>query len=235
MRAANPDVIYSFASGFGETGPRAPLPANDHLMQALSGVEAAQGGYGPAADLPGLGRDRRRRRLDVRGRHDRRPVRPAPTAVPASRSRPACSARRCLMRSGAFLAGDEVVGGPVLDADQTGYGAAYRLYQCADDAWFALAVPDGAAWGRLRALVGVDGLPVEPPPLRTRGGEPQPAEAQLERVFRSRPAAAGSPRCAEPGVPVELVARRGSLLVHRRFRGRPGQPPARTGGPLRVG
>jgi len=46
VRAANPNVIYSFASGFGESGPRAPLPANDHLMQALSGAEAAQGGHG---------------------------------------------------------------------------------------------------------------------------------------------------------------------------------------------
>ena len=46
VRAANPEAIYSFASGFGVSGPRAPLVANDHLMQALSGVEAAQGGAG---------------------------------------------------------------------------------------------------------------------------------------------------------------------------------------------
>ena len=46
VRAANPDVVYSFASGFGETGPRALLPTNDQLMQALSGIEAGQGGAG---------------------------------------------------------------------------------------------------------------------------------------------------------------------------------------------
>ncbi|HXY27133.1 MAG TPA: CoA transferase, partial [Acidimicrobiales bacterium] len=45
-RAANPDVVYSFASGFGEHGPRALLPTNDQLMQALAGVEHAQGGAG---------------------------------------------------------------------------------------------------------------------------------------------------------------------------------------------
>ena len=39
-------IVRDDASGFGPTGPRAPLPANDHLMQALSGVEAAQGGAG---------------------------------------------------------------------------------------------------------------------------------------------------------------------------------------------
>jgi crotonobetainyl-CoA:carnitine CoA-transferase CaiB-like acyl-CoA transferase len=42
VHAANPDAVYSFASGFGETGPRAPLSANDQLMQALAGVEAGQ-------------------------------------------------------------------------------------------------------------------------------------------------------------------------------------------------
>ncbi len=46
VRAVNPDVVYSFASGFGEHGPRALLPANDQLMQALAGIEAAQGGAG---------------------------------------------------------------------------------------------------------------------------------------------------------------------------------------------
>jgi crotonobetainyl-CoA:carnitine CoA-transferase CaiB-like acyl-CoA transferase len=46
VRAAHPDVVYSFASGFGSTGPRAPLPANDQLMQALAGIEASQGGHG---------------------------------------------------------------------------------------------------------------------------------------------------------------------------------------------
>jgi crotonobetainyl-CoA:carnitine CoA-transferase CaiB-like acyl-CoA transferase len=46
VRTANPDVVYSFASGFGQTGPRALLPANDQLMQALAGIETGQGGAG---------------------------------------------------------------------------------------------------------------------------------------------------------------------------------------------
>ena len=55
------------------------------------------------------------------------------------------------LKSGAFLAGDTAVGGPVLDARQTGYGAAYRMYQGADGAWFALAIPDAATWLRMKA------------------------------------------------------------------------------------
>ncbi|HUA95552.1 MAG TPA: CoA transferase, partial [Acidimicrobiales bacterium] len=46
VRAANPDVVYSFSSGFGEHGPRALLPTNDQLVQALSGIEQSQGGAG---------------------------------------------------------------------------------------------------------------------------------------------------------------------------------------------
>src|SRR5205807_5703111 len=46
VRQVKPDVVYSHATGFGETGRRALLAANDHLMQALSGVEAAAGGHG---------------------------------------------------------------------------------------------------------------------------------------------------------------------------------------------
>jgi hypothetical protein len=37
-------------------------------------------------------------------------------------------------------------GGPLLDAGQTGYGAAYRIYQGADSGWLALAIPDQRAW-----------------------------------------------------------------------------------------
>jgi crotonobetainyl-CoA:carnitine CoA-transferase CaiB-like acyl-CoA transferase len=110
------------------------------------------------------------------------------------------------LKSGAFLAGDTVVGGPVLDAQQTGYGAAYRLYQGADGAWFALAVPDAASWLRLRAAVARDDLPLSPPPLRTvLGAGPQPAELTLETAFRGQDAAAWVRALRAAGVPAEPV------------------------------
>lgn len=203
VRAANPNVVYSFASGFGVTGPRALLPANDQLMQALAGIEAAQGGYGAEPTFLSWGS------IDVAGGW-----------ISACAILAALYARRrtgagqsvsssllgtaLFLKSGAFVAGERVVEGPVLDQDQLGYGAAYRLYQGADGAWFALAVPDQPAWDALRRLV--DGLPAAPPPLRTRGGDRQPEEKLLEAAFATRPADEWVSLLGEARIPVEPVA-----------------------------
>lgn len=207
VRAANPDVVYSFASGFGETGPRATLPANDQLMQALSGVEAGQGGEGMPATYLVWGA------IDVTGgwmaacgvlaglyaRRRRGGGQSVSTSLLAA---------ALTMKSGAFLAGGQVVRGPVLDAGQTGYGAAYRIYAGADGAWFALAVPDVPAWQRLRAVTGLDELPAAPPPLRTTGA-PQPEEVLLERIFRGKNAADWVAALRSGGVPAEEVVEAG--------------------------
>jgi crotonobetainyl-CoA:carnitine CoA-transferase CaiB-like acyl-CoA transferase len=77
VRAVNPDVIYSFASGFGEHGPRTPL----RERPAHAGAVRRRGGPGwcrPAAHIPGVGGDRRHRRLAGGIRDTRRPLRPAP-------------------------------------------------------------------------------------------------------------------------------------------------------------
>lgn len=204
VRAANPDVIYSFASGFGDRGPRASLPANDQLMQALSGIEAAQGGAGRpptylvwgAIDVTGgwvaacgvlAGLYARRRRGGGQ-------------SVASSLLGAALT-----LKSGVFLAGDRVVSGPVLDAGQTGYGATYRLYEGGDGAWFALAVPDSGAWRRLCDVVRLDGLPDAPPPLRTEPGGPQPEETLLAEAFRTKDAAFWVAELQAAGVPVEPV------------------------------
>ncbi len=204
VRAANPDVVYSFASGFGDTGPRALLPTNDQLMQALSGIEAGQGGAGRAPTYLVWGS------VDVTGGWL------AACGVLAGlfarrRRGGGQSVRSSLLgaaltlKSGAFLSGDEVVSGPVLDGDQRGYGAAYRLYQGADDAWFALAVPDDATWERLRTVVADDALSASPPPLRTDGAL-QPAERLLEAAFAAKAADVWVAALRAADVPVEPVA-----------------------------
>ena len=205
VRAANPEVVYSFASGFGPTGPRALLPANDHLMQALSGAEAAQGGWGRPPTFVAWGA------IDVTGGwiaacgvlaglYARRR-----TGAGQSVSTSLLGASLAL-ESGAFVADGAAVAAPVLDADQTGYGAAYRLYQGADGEWFALAASDTDAWTRLISRVPAAGLPDQPPGLRTTPGERQPAEVLLEDVFGSRPAAAWVAALRDAGVAVEVVA-----------------------------
>jgi crotonobetainyl-CoA:carnitine CoA-transferase CaiB-like acyl-CoA transferase len=174
-------------------------------MQALAGIETGQGGAGQpptylvwgAVDVTGgwLAACGVLAGLYARRRHG------GGQTVSASLLGAALT-----LKSGAFLAGDRVVGGPVLDQNQTGYGAAYRIYQAADGAWFALAVPDARAWDRLRAVVGPSGLPDSPPALRTDRAGSQPEELLLESVFRTKSAAALVAELRAAGVPVEPVA-----------------------------
>jgi crotonobetainyl-CoA:carnitine CoA-transferase CaiB-like acyl-CoA transferase len=196
--------VYSFASGFGDTGPRAPLPTNDQLMQALAGIEAGQGGAGQPPIYLVWGA------VDVTGGWLA-----ACGIVAALYARRRCgggqSVRSSLLgaaltlKSGAFVADDTVVRGPVLDGDQLGYGAAYRLYEGADGEWFALAVPDADAWERLCAVVDIDALPSSPPPLRTDDGAAQTAELLLAEAFAAKEAAAWVDALRAADVPVEPV------------------------------
>src|SRR5262249_6642908 len=110
------------------------------------------------------------------------------------------------LKSGAFAAGDTIVEGPILNADQTGYGAAYRLYRAHDGRWLALAVPDASTWGRLLDVVRVAGLPAQPPAYRVGRGERQPTEALLEEAFSTRDAGTWVAALRAAEVPAELVA-----------------------------
>jgi crotonobetainyl-CoA:carnitine CoA-transferase CaiB-like acyl-CoA transferase len=205
VRGVNPNVVYSHASGFGSHGPRAWLAANDHLMQALTGLEAAAGGAGQGptyldwgaidvtsgwvaacAVLVGLYAQRRTGRAQS----------VTSTLLGAGLT----------LKSGAFLAGETVVTGPLVDSRQTGYGATYRIYQAGDGAWLALVVPDDSTWTRLRQVVGADGLPRTPPRLRTGPDDGRGAGERLERAFAQDSAGAWVAALTAAGVPAETVA-----------------------------
>ena len=207
VRAANPDVVYSFASGFGERGPRALLPTNDQLTQALAGVEDGQGGVGRPPTFLVWGA------VDVAGGwiaacgvlaglYARR------RGGGGQRVSSSLLGAGLLLKSGAFLAGDAIVSGPVVDPDQRGYGATYRLYEGGDGHWFALAVPDADAWTTLREIAEADELPLGPPPLRTHPGDLQPEERILESAFRRKAAREWVDVLAAAGLPVEPVPER---------------------------
>ncbi len=207
VRAANPHAVYSFSSGFGETGRRAPLPTNDQLIQALAGIEQGQGGSGATPTFLVWGA------VDVAaGWVSACGV----LAALYARRRTGCGQRVAsnllgaglMLASGAFVSGGRVVAGPELDADQLGYGATYRLYEGGDGRWLALAVPDADCWTRLVSAVssaGEVGLPADPPPLGRPGGGRQPEELALEAGFRQRPAAVWVSDLRAAGVPCEEV------------------------------
>jgi len=190
VAALNPDAVYCHASAFGPTGPRATAPGNDALMQALTGFERAVGGVGndplAATWIP----------IDMSGGW----VAAAGVlaglyaqAVQGGGRRVATSllGAGMVLQSGVCLRDGVVVAGPQLDADQTGYGPGYRIYEAADGEWLALVVPDQAEWDELRALDGAADLPAAYTPLRGGADDETArlAEAVLVDLIASAPAA----------------------------------------------
>jgi crotonobetainyl-CoA:carnitine CoA-transferase CaiB-like acyl-CoA transferase len=185
----NPGAVYAHASAFGVTGPRAKAPGTDALMQALTGFERANGGEGndpiAATWIP----------LDMSGGWM------AAIGILAGLYARAVTGRGqqvvtsllgtgMLLHSGVYARDGSLVPGPALDADQTGYGPGYRIYQGGDGEWFALVLPDVDAWRCLRTLPGTERVPAAYVPLR--GGPDDAvarrAEAALEAVFATAPA-----------------------------------------------
>jgi crotonobetainyl-CoA:carnitine CoA-transferase CaiB-like acyl-CoA transferase len=110
-----------------------------------------------------------------------------------------------LLHGGVFLRDGDVVRGPALDGDQTGYGPGYRLYRCASDTWLAVVVPDPDAWAALRSVV--PDLPAAYAPLRggDADGDARAAEAVLDAALAAAPAAGWATRLAGLGVLAEVA------------------------------
>ncbi len=202
----NPSAVYCHASAFGTTGPRARFPGNDALMQAVTGFERAVGGEGndplAATWIPidmcggwiaaiGMLAGLYARSLDGRGQ------RVTTSLIGAG----------MLLHSGVFERDGQLVRGPELDAQQTGYGPGYRIYEGADGEWFALVVPDADAWRRLSQLPGAGSLPGTYAPLRSGAGAAtaRRAEAVLAATFASAPARDWIGRLRPLGVLAELI------------------------------
>jgi crotonobetainyl-CoA:carnitine CoA-transferase CaiB-like acyl-CoA transferase len=203
----NPGAVYCHASAFGTTGRRAAFPGNDALMQAVTGFERAIGGAGndpiAATWIP----------IDMAGGWI------AAAAVLAGLyARAAAGAGRrvatsllgagLLLHSGVFQRDGELAAGPSLDGNQTGYGPGYRIYQGADDQWFALVVPDSSSWHRLAsAAADPAALPAAYAPLRGGPADAaaRAAEAALEAAFAAAPAAEWVARLRDLGLLAELI------------------------------
>jgi crotonobetainyl-CoA:carnitine CoA-transferase CaiB-like acyl-CoA transferase len=217
----NPDAVYCHATAFGDSGPRAAFPATDALMQAVTGFERAVGGAGneptAATWIP----------IDVTGGWVAAAGMLAGLCARAAGGTGQVGTGQVgtgqvgtgqyvttsllgaglLLHSGVFERDGEVVPGPGLDAAQTGYGPGYRIYAGADGRWFALVLPDEAAWRRLASLPELASLPADYAPLR--GGPldaaARQAETVLEVAFATAPAAAWAGRLRALGLLTELI------------------------------
>ncbi|HKE76173.1 MAG TPA: CoA transferase [Acidimicrobiales bacterium] len=202
----NPGAVYCHASAFGVSGPRAAYPGNDALMQAVCGFEVANGGAGndpiAATWIP----------LDMAGGWLAAAGILAGLYARAAggggqRVVTSLLGAGMLLHGGVFLRDGEVVRGPALDGDQTGFGPGYRLYRCAGDTWLALVVPDEAAWAGLRSLPDLAGLPAECALVRPAGSAASApgAEAVLAAALAGAPAEDWVPRLRAVGARAEVV------------------------------
>ena len=153
LAALNPRIIYMSVTGFGNRGPEHDQPAFDPLLQARSGVMAAQGGhhghpvyltcaicdYG-AAMLSALGCVLALRARQITGRGQM------------------CEAS-LLQAAMAFQAGEFIFydGRPDMengDAEYRGRSALSRCYRCRDGRWIRIAIAEPRHWDAMSALRG---------------------------------------------------------------------------------
>ena len=160
LKADNPRLVYCHSRGF-EDGPRKNLPGNDQTGACLSGVQHEDGalyheGNHPLWSLTSLG-DTGNGFLTAVGICNALMERER-TGKGQFLSTSIINA--CLLNSSYAVAKPDGSGvdRPQLNADQTGYGDYYRLYQCADGEWIQVAAINDAHRSAFDKLAGVDKL-----------------------------------------------------------------------------
>lgn len=180
----NPRLIYMSVTGFGNRGPEHNQPGFDPLLQARSGVMAAQGGhhghpvyltcaicdYG-AAMLSAFGC-----LLALRARNRTGRGQFCETSL--------------LQAAMAFQAGEFIFykGRPDMEngnAEYRGRSALARAYQCKDGEWLFLCVESGREWDSLRRVF----APL--PPLAYEAAASEPNDGALAEALSATFAAIG--------------------------------------------
>ncbi len=204
LAALNPRLIHMSVTGFGNSGPDHDQPAFDPLLQARSGVMAAQGGhhghpvyltcaicdYG-AAMLSALGcvLALRARQLTGRGQM-------CETSL--------------LQSSMAFQAGEFIfyVGRPDMEnggAEYRGRSALSRCYRCRDDRWLCVSIAQSKEWDAMRSLCGA------PANLSYSDAAGEPADGRLSAVlgayFAKLDRAEAISSLKQAGIPVAQVSK----------------------------
>jgi crotonobetainyl-CoA:carnitine CoA-transferase CaiB-like acyl-CoA transferase len=205
LAALNPGLVYMSVTGFGSSGPQHDQPSFDPLLQARSGLQAAQGGhhghpvylacalcdYG-AAMLSALGclLALRARRLTGRGQF-------CETSL--------------LQSAMAFQAGEFIFydGRPDLengDAEYRGPSALARCYRCREGKSLFLSIADPAQWDAMRKLCpSIAGTVYAEAAREAAGGELAAALGDLFIKMERAEALRMLERVAIPATPVNRI------------------------------
>jgi crotonobetainyl-CoA:carnitine CoA-transferase CaiB-like acyl-CoA transferase len=157
LAARNPRLIYMSVNAFGNRGPEHDQPGFDPLLQARSGVMAAQGGpHGHPVYLTCAICDYGAAMLSAYGCV-------LALASRAKTGRGQLCETSLLQAAMAFQAGEFIFydGRPDMEngfAEYRGPSALNRCYQCHDGQWLYLAAADAAQWDVLCRMSGI-GMP----------------------------------------------------------------------------
>jgi crotonobetainyl-CoA:carnitine CoA-transferase CaiB-like acyl-CoA transferase len=214
MKKVRPDIVYCSISGYGQTGPMAHRPALDLMVQAVSGLMSLTG--------------------DPQGR-------PVKASAPVGDVMGGFSAVVSIM--GALMERKETGEGRYLDismldgimalmgqavavAGMSGRSpsrmgnahplmAPYESFRCADRE-IVIAVTNEKSWAQFAAIPEFRGLGgnarFATPPLRSQNRTELLAE--VERIFRSQPAAHWLMVLERAGIPVEPINTLDEILAH---------------------
>jgi crotonobetainyl-CoA:carnitine CoA-transferase CaiB-like acyl-CoA transferase len=196
LRALNPRLVYCHTRGF-ETGPRENLPGNDQTGGCLAGVQYEDGGMAgggkPLWSFTSLG--------DT-GNGFLSAIAIVQALAHRDRTGEGQFCTTSIVNAQLLVASTVVARPdgtcferPRVDALQTGFSPAHRLYECADG-WLCVVAAEDAHAQTLRRVLGV-----------TR-------DEQLEARFRARSAAEWFAALDAAGVPVEIEDPEFALRLH---------------------
>jgi crotonobetainyl-CoA:carnitine CoA-transferase CaiB-like acyl-CoA transferase len=208
-KAVNDDVVYCNTWAYGLEGPLAHFGGLDPLFQAAAGLEHDAGpvhaGNTPLYYRFGM-TDTANAMLSVIGclaalYHQRR-------TGEGQELWTSLLDGAAMLASDAFLTAGSADGAPVrprLDAEQTGFGACYRLYLTADG-WLQVAAVEQSHWDGLCRALGVPELADEErfATAAARAEHRHQLESLLAPVFLTKTAIVWSRELDDHGVPNEV-------------------------------